>query len=97
MGFPKCHVLRCDGEISCLVVVTTAGEWEKIDRFTIPTTVETSDDYNEDAKGIYDTAQSAVGFLTWSSQSTADWKFESFEDLSDKDIRILRKEAFWPR
>ena len=97
MGFPKCHVLRCDGEISRLIIVTSTGVWEEIDRFNATPTVQTSRDYNEDSRNIYDTAQSAVGFLTWSSQSTADWRFESFEDLSDEDVQTLRMEALQPR
>jgi hypothetical protein len=88
MGFPKCHMLKSDKRVIELVIVPKKGEWEKITRIVGDPISKTNKDFDE-ADNIYDTKESAVGYMSPNSQSES-LTFESMEDVSEEDIKKFK-------
>jgi hypothetical protein len=88
MGFPKCHMIKSGNRIVELVIVPKKGEWQQMTRVLENTIIKTNSDFDE-ADNIYDTDQSAFGYMSPGSQSQ-NLTFESMEDVSEEDIKKFK-------
>ena len=90
MGFPICHMVKYGNDIHELVVVPSKDTWTRYRKYGDYVMTETSDDYDE-MDDAFNTAKSAIGYMSVGSQSEAE--LSTVEDVSDDDIKSFIKQV----
>lgn len=90
MGFPLCHLVKNGNRVTEVVVVEKEDTWKHYENFHGRVSVRSSEE-SEDNKSIYNTASSAAGYLSGSSQSN--YTFETIEDVLPDDIEKYIKQV----
>ena len=98
MGFPLCHMLVDDNDnLHHLVFVKSAGNpvgyYFDGDKVVGPNKFP----YAEKYKNIFDTAQSAIGYMSSGSQATLPLHFESLENVDKNEFDSILKRLAKPK
>ncbi len=89
MGYPICHTVKDteNDRVVRLVVVPEKGKFTHMTNYGGFFSEDTQDDYDDE--GMFDTENSAIGYLAVPSQGGTEYEVSFMEDVAEKTINEL--------